>query len=168
MESDQQCEVELERLRALYDQSPLHKAFFNWLSSRERPRHETNLDRIVAMLRARGFEADRWEVTSLLRELEATGCGDFVSGRGGRQSRFLWSHNLIAVGKAASGLEDQPEPLPLPKVIQRRNGRRSAVELDHFFNLRPDVRLHLKLPQDLSVDEAERLAAFVRTLPFRA
>ena len=37
--------------------------------------------------------------------------------------------------------------------------------LDHYFNLRADYQLELQLPIDLSKEEAERLATFVRSLP---
>jgi hypothetical protein len=162
---NQHDNVNVALLRELYDRTPVNHAFFDWLANRERPRSETKIDTVEAMLDARGIEHDRAELTRLLRELEETGCGDYVAGRRGRQSRFLWSHNLISVGRTASGVEDHPTPLA-PRVNSRAPVRAVHREIAHVFNLRPDFRVALALPQDFTREEAERLAAFVRTLPF--
>lgn len=166
-------DVNVTRLRALYGRSSLHKTFFDWLASAQRSRTKTNLDRVIALLEAQGLEVMRQDVTDILRELEETGCGVFVAGRRGRPSRFLWSHNLISVGRAASGSDEEPERLPDLPATQPRIARRTQRaetpangEIIHSFNLRPDFRTEFSLPEDFTADEAERLAAFLRTLPF--
>jgi hypothetical protein len=38
--------------------------------------------------------------------------------------------------------------------------------IDHTFQLRHDIRVTIKLPADLNSKEAERLAGFIRQVPF--
>lgn len=74
----------------------------------------------------------------------------------------MWSVGLVAVGRAAAGE---------PQVIQDIAAEQSESELrsenlKHIFHLRPEVQVAFELPLDLSSGEAERLADFIRTLPF--
>ncbi len=43
---------------------------------------------------------------------------------------------------------------------------KDAGTIGHRFVLRPDFQVQLELPQDLNQREANRLAEFIRTLPF--
>jgi hypothetical protein len=160
-------DVDTAQLRQLYNASPINNAVFDWLASRERPRSETKIDRIEAILDARGIDYNRVALIQLLRDLETTGCGEFVAGRRGRQTRFLWTHNLISVGRTASGIEESPTPL-VPRAKHRPAVKELNDEIGHVFNLRSDFKVYVSLPQNLTKEESERLAAFVRTLPFEA
>lgn len=46
------------------------------------------------------------------------------------------------------------------------SGNRDTSWLDHAFQLRPDLRITIKLPADMTAKEADRLAGFVRQLSF--
>ena len=94
-------------LRQLYRQSPVAQAFFDHAARRERDQSETKVDRILILLRAEGHVFPRRDIINLFRRLEEQGCGQFVEGRRGWPSRFVWSAGLISVGRAAAG-ESQP------------------------------------------------------------
>jgi hypothetical protein len=80
------------------------------------------------------------------------------------------------VGRVASGLGEELEALPdlpTPKLRFERHVEKKRIvrripdsEIVHSFNLRPDFKTEFSLPEDFTADEAERLAAFLRTLPF--
>ncbi len=93
----------IDTLRQLYRQSPVAKAFFDHAARRERDQSETKVDRILVLLRAEGNEFRRSEIIEFFRKLQDQGCGQFVEGRRGWPSRFVWSAGLTTVGRAATG-----------------------------------------------------------------
>jgi hypothetical protein len=94
----------VDMLRQLYKQSPVAKAFFDHAARRERDQSETKIDRVMVLLnRAEGHEFQRREIIDLFRRLQDQGCGQFVEGRRGWPSRFVWSSALTSVGRAAAG-----------------------------------------------------------------
>lgn len=98
----------VDLLRQLYKQNPVAKAFFDHAARRERDQSETKVDRILVLLnRVEGHEFQRREIIDLFRRLQDQGCGQFVEGRRGWPSRFVWSTGLTSVGRAAAG-ELQP------------------------------------------------------------
>jgi hypothetical protein len=97
----------IDLLRQLYQQSPVAQAFFDHAAKRERDQSETKVDRILVLLRAEGHAFPRRDIIALFRKLQDQGCGQFVEGRRGWPSRFVWSAGLISVGRAAAG-ESQP------------------------------------------------------------
>jgi hypothetical protein len=97
----------IDLLRQLYRQSPVAQAFLDHVARRERDQSETKIDRILVRLRAEKHDFPRHDIIALFRELEELGCGQFVEGRRGWPSRFVWSVGLRSVGSAAAG-ESQP------------------------------------------------------------
>src|SRR5471030_1152238 len=97
----------IDMLRQLYRQSPIAQAFFDHAARRERDQSETKVDRILILLRAEGHAFLRRDIIALFRTLQDQGCGQFVEGRRGWPSRFVWSAGLTSVGRAAAG-ESQP------------------------------------------------------------
>jgi hypothetical protein len=94
----------VDMLRQLYKQNPVAKAFFDHAARRERDQSETKVDRILVLLNgAGGHEFQRREIIDLFRRLQDQGCGQFVEGRHGWPSRFVWSTALTSVGRAAAG-----------------------------------------------------------------
>jgi hypothetical protein len=93
----------IDTLRQMYTQSSIAKAFFDHAARRERDQSETKVDRILVLLRVEGHEFRRREVIDLFRKLQEQGCGQFVEGRRGWPSRFVWSTGLTSVGRAATG-----------------------------------------------------------------
>src|SRR6266852_756140 len=111
----------IELLRQLYQQSPVAKAFFDYSARRERDQSETKVDRILVVLSAEGHVFPRRDIIALFRKLQEQGCGQFVEGRRGWPSRFVWSAGLISVGRAAAG-DSQP--------IARISTETSALDQD--------------------------------------
>ena len=93
----------IESLRQLYKESPVAKAFFDHVAHRERDRSEIKVDRILVLLKAEGNTFQRREIINLFRELQGRGCGQFVEGRRGWPSRFVWSAGMTSIGRAAAG-----------------------------------------------------------------
>src|SRR6266851_533585 len=94
---------DIDTLRQLYMESGVARVFFEHAARRERDQSETKVDRILVLLRAEGHEFRRHEIIDLFRRLQDQGCGQFVEGRRGWPSRFVWSTGITSVGKAASG-----------------------------------------------------------------
>lgn len=94
---------QIENLRELYSRSKVARAFFDHAARRERDQSETKVDRILTLLQAEGNLFSRSEMIALFKEIEKYGCGQFVEGRRGWPSRFVWSVGLPSVGRAASG-----------------------------------------------------------------
>ena len=97
----------IDVLRQLYLESPVAKAFFDHAARRERDQSETKVDRILILLRAEGHVFPRRDIITLFRKIQEQGCGQFVEGRRGWPSRFVWSTGLTSVGRAAAG-ESEP------------------------------------------------------------
>src|SRR5882757_3180789 len=93
----------IDALRLLYADNATAKAFFAHAARRERDQSETKVDRILVLLRAEGHEFRRREIIDLFRKLQDQGLGQFVEGRRGWPSRFVWSTGLTSVGRAATG-----------------------------------------------------------------
>src|SRR5207302_10958226 len=93
----------IDALRQLYDQNLVAKTFFDHAARRERDQSETKVDRILVRLKREGHEFQRREIIHLFRKLEGQGCGQFVEGRRGWPSRFVWSTEMTSVARAAAG-----------------------------------------------------------------
>ena len=158
--------VDISKLKSLFVSSKASSIAFEIFMEREKDSKETKLDRLEDLIRAKGVLPQRVETVSLLKGLEEAGCGRFVVGRRGSPSRFEWSVSLRSVGLAATSGSDAVVQ------IDRDADENDSDELDdvnsilHSFVLRPDFRVKLELPVDLTAREARRLAEFLRTLPF--
>lgn len=113
------------------------------------------------------------EVVRVFKELANAGCGTFRNGRKGYKTRIEWEYSLVSLGEVAKGEAAIPEPIDLSALEDDEDDFEitSTEEMDeglitHAFQLRPDMVLHLGFPSDLTTKEAERLAAFIRALPF--
>lgn len=155
--SDQITERYAARLKRLYEEAG-SRVFFDWASSRQRDRLDTSVDTVV-----RECKMDRDAALRLLQKLASAGFGRFYNGRRGKKTRIEWSFSLRDIGAAARGaLEDVGEIDP---DAAESDDDSDAGMLGHAFNLRPGVQISLALPADLTTREADRLAAFVKTLP---
>lgn len=93
----------IEALRQLYIENPVAKAFFDHAAKRERDQWETKVDRIIFLLKADGHDFRRREIIELFRQMQEQGLGQFVEGRRGWPSRFVWNTGMTSVGRAAIG-----------------------------------------------------------------
>ena len=96
-------------VRALYDRNPDAKRLFDWTASLKRDATETSIDRIVQVL-----GISRKAAISLARQLEEVGCGEFIAGRRGHPSRFVWAYSRVSLGQVAAGVADGIEEVSDP------------------------------------------------------
>jgi hypothetical protein len=161
--NENSLKVDLKKLRDLYTKNRAAQAMLDEFARRERNRTETKVDNLL-YLRVDDRPITRGEIIQAFQEFERIRCGTFIVGRKGRPSRFRWSVGLPSLGRAASG-----EDVPLETISEEE---RKAAELPegeletHPFLLRPNMKVELALPADLSSAEASRLADFIKALPF--
>lgn len=136
----------------------------------------------------------RKQAVGLLRDLEGLGYGKFRVGRKGYPSRFEWSTDPEQLRKLLDDEDPEPaepappEPPPVaadkpapkrvafmgqPATLEPSSAppkppqRRSKDEVEHLYLLRPNYRVSLNLPKDLTPREAEVLGDWVRDLSFQ-
>jgi len=147
-----------QKLQDIYRSNKVAARFFDHMASRQRNQGETKIHRIMQHLNNNEHEVSRAEIVDLFKKLEEIGCGRFVPGRWGYPSRFVWEVGSKDISLAAMG-----ESVGVPEDLNDNEYQEEF--LTHTFNLRMDLPVEFKLPVDLTVNEAERLAAFVKTLP---
>ncbi len=110
---------------------------------------------------------DRVAAVAFFKELAGAGCGRFKAGRRGKSSRIIWSQRAIEIAKLFIG------ETPVGSVDEQRlqATQSETVELrpnlhEHRFLLRPSLSISVSLPLDLSREEANRLADFIKSIPF--
>lgn len=153
--------VNQDDIAALAELSDANRNFLEWLSRRQKNAPVTTVDQ--GMVWAKGT---RTEVIDLFKRLAALDLGTFVHGRRGGYSRFKWSVRLTDVGKAYAGEIDEIEPVDKDDLEEEIYSTSSEEFIDHEYVLRPDVKVELTLPGDLTRREAKRLADFINSLPF--
>lgn len=156
--------IDIRKLKELYRTNPAAQAMLDEFARRERNRTETKVDNLLS-LKVNDRPIIRGEIIQVLQELERIGCGTFIVGRKGHPSRFQWTVGLPSVGKAAAG-----EDVPLDVISEEEREQADELpegELETYaFPLRPNLKVKLELPTDLSSAEASRLADFIKALPF--
>ena len=99
--------LNLAELRRLYTENSVARTFLDYAAGRERDQSETKVDRALAVLRREGNDFNRRDITDLFRSLADVGCGQFVVGRRGWPSRFVWSAGMKSIGQASAGGADE-------------------------------------------------------------
>ncbi len=160
-------------LMRIYQDSEGFRSLIAVLSRYERNRSVIPLRTIVDKFPddGRPSSAHRKAAQLALRELENLEFGRLVIGRRGAETRFEWSVQMQDVlGELDQCAESrQPQSLQASPAesgsfqVAREEVKGSVV---HRFYLRKDFPVEMSLPVDLRAAEAERLANFVRTLPF--
>lgn len=97
-------------LQQLYKSNPHARQLFDWLATLKKDATATSLDRIEQIL-----SISHKAAVALARELQNAGCGRFVVGRRGGESRFEWHYSRSVLGRVAAAqaeaLEDLSEPV---------------------------------------------------------
>jgi hypothetical protein len=152
--------VDTTKLKQCYVKDRVVKLVCDEMASRDRNQNETKMERMLLLLsRSCDEEVRKSELISAFRLLEDAGCGQYVEGRRGWPSRFVWSVRSLDVADAARG-QRSLEP------TTDGGAEEEADMIEHTFALRPDLAVSFELPDDLTKAEAARLAAFLGTLPF--
>jgi hypothetical protein len=165
---------DVDGLRALYRDDPAAKDVLDHLAQRKYNQAETPLNRLASLVGDGGSTASSSDVRRVLKALEALGFGNYIPGRKGHQSRFQWGTTaMTSVGRYASGHADVIEEVNSADVAEDEaesladsDAANEPPQITHEFRLRPDHTVSLRFPADLTSTEAERLASFIKTLPF--
>jgi len=148
-----------EMLQALYKTSVPAAKLLNHFASRRRDRKIIEVDRLCEILP----DVSRSEIIDTLKKLDEFRFGRFLVGRRGAVSRFEWEVSLRSVGRAAMG-EGTVEAVSSESEEDEEAQAPRAIR--HEYRLRPDFAAQFELPEDLTAREANRLADFLKTLPF--
>ncbi|MGI8486126.1 MAG: hypothetical protein ACR2OU_17940, partial [Thermomicrobiales bacterium] len=154
-------------VQKLYSINPTARAALDHFAQRKNNSTRTTVDRLQAALRAEGHDIGRGEILEFLKALATAGCGVFVIGRKGHPSRFEWSVNLVDLGRSGSGESIKVQaitPATTPARAVKADDDDALVE--HRYHLRSDIELRFDLPSNLTAVEANRIADFIKTLPF--
>jgi hypothetical protein len=157
--------VDIKGLRRLYNSNGCARALLDYMATRKYNSMETTVDRLESVV---GDEWGRRDLVGVLKELQSLNCGEFIIGRRGQASRFQWAVQMISVGRTAKGDITGVELLKAEEAKPEESGETElpADAIRHVFNLRQNYLVTLELPTDLNSREANRLAEFIRTLPF--
>ncbi|WP_124084904.1 hypothetical protein [Pseudogemmobacter humi] len=96
----------VQAVQNLYEKNPNARKLFDWTASLKKDAAETTLERMVNVL-----GISRKSAVSLAHELGAAGCGRFIVGRKGAQSRFEWYYSRVSLGQVAAGETDEIDPV---------------------------------------------------------
>lgn len=92
----------ISNIRALYRENEWACRLFDRLAARKRDTAETKIASLISQ-----FNASLPDATALAKELQDAGCGSYIVGRRGGESRFRWDYSAISVGRVASGQSDE-------------------------------------------------------------
>lgn len=148
-------------LVALYSSDAGCKSLMDWFHGRQRGSHETKVR--VAATNTGLSEVD---VRAAFGKLAEIGVGEFVVGRRGAESRLRWHYDVKSLAAVARGeIVGEPDEVP-HDAPQDDDDDMTEGLLDHEFRLRSDLKIVISLPGNLTKGEAERVANWVRSLPF--
>ena len=152
-----------DALRNAYNTNEIVRQICDEMAERDRNQAETKLKRILARLQSSGTNVRKHEAIAAFRILEEFGCGQYVEGRHGWPSRFVWSVGSKSACQIAKGMETTVETLP--ETNEDEEFEAEVNTITHLLQLRSDFALELQLPTDLTQREAVRIASFVAALP---
>src|SRR5471030_2886155 len=175
MEDKNRYSLQIEALKELYASDGVVKVMLDEFASGKGNQKTTTVSSLYMSLWEAGQRKPKPELIRVLRLLGKLSCGKFVTGRKGNLTRFEWDgpkYSPLSVGVAAGGVqpigENQGEG-------DQESGIEDSVEaavdtsvIYHWYRLRADWIVDLKLPADLTAWEATRLSEFIKTLPFDA
>ena len=155
--------MNVEAIRDLYNSNSTARAFFDHAAKRSRNRSETTVERTIQNLSDNGTTISRADVVKFFQKLQDLDCGKFIPGRHNHRSRFAWELELTSVARAAAG---EPEDVQVTISSDPEEFDAEDWLLTHDFHLREDFKAQINLPYDLTREEADRLAMFIKALPF--
>ena len=160
------------QLQGLLRDDPLAASFFLCRIAVSERAAETSLDDVSRWATRNGRFFQHNDLVQAARRLENLGVGRFIIGRKGHVSRLQWASTFDQMGVTYDGNElfvsqNQPEDTEqVPNVSPSTIDKPTASLLSHTFRLRPNMTITFEIPENLDKGEADRLAAFIQTLPF--
>lgn len=185
-------ENKVEDLRAIYRSKPGAKHALEYFTTCQPDANVVTVDDLYKFFQHKHYVVPRQDVVNLFKDLDKLGIGEFKIGRRTQKTRFVSKISLATIGFAVADemeelnhanrelgqTQQKPEKdveaaqdLRSIKALEIKEASTSSQEvmekfLNYSFPLRPNVVLSLNLPVDLTNTEAERLAGFIKTLPF--
>lgn len=150
-----------DKLRSLYKENAAAKAFFAWIEERERSSRTTK-----ARVAANRTEQPYSEIVDLFRNFDELRLGSFMVGRRGAETRFEWDFDVKSLARIASGKAEDAEEISPDTEDDDVDDEDAEATLEHTFNLRADLTVVVRLPENFTAREADRLAAWIKSLPF--
>ena len=157
-------------LRHLYQTNGVARRLLDNFAKRQYDRKETPAAHAAFLV-----GAEYSEIIAVFRQLDELGAGELKVGRRGSKTRMAWNYSIRSLGAAAQGAATALEEID-PSKLDEEAEEEDAIEADgdtsdvtwitHSFQLRPDLRITIKLPADLTGRETDRLSGFVGNLSF--
>lgn len=136
----------IKAIRHLYANLEWAQLLFDWMAERKRNPSETTIERLTAIV-----GSDVTEATAYAKELQAAGCGEYIVGRRGNASRFVWKYTCSSLGLAAWGetetlvgtgeaeLEDEDPAPAAPQIPLTLTIPQAKEALARTFGVTPDM-----------------------------
>ena len=155
---------QIRRIADLCDESYVARKLMDWLGTSTEP-PKFNYTTIKSAANAVGREYK--EVMEAFKRLEKISVGGIVPGRHGYPTRFIWFRSYLPL-QAALKIERDKRASEETEDVGSENALSTASVdmLQHPYMLRRDMPVEFELPADFTAKEAERLANWIRTLPF--
>lgn len=153
-----------DQLRRLYEVDDVAKRVIDHMAQRSKG------NKLEVDVLQKRISLSRSELVFAFRQLEAIGVGRFIVGRRGSTSRFETNRPPaeiagVAKGERAElgGAQEEEETFPDSSESSASSGAETALR--HVWVLRPSPLVKIEIPYDITSAEAERLIAFVKSLP---
>ncbi len=104
--------MDIEKLRTLYQDDAAARLLLNRWSQRQRRASVSEVGALLRDPQVKDARLERGDIVRVLRALESCECGRFVTGRRGRDSRFMWRDDCIRVGQASIDVSGDPNATP--------------------------------------------------------
>jgi hypothetical protein len=157
VKGNNQREWDLDAARDYYETDELFQSFVDKMASRERsPRDKKTT---VGSVQTE-FGVARNQAIGMLRKFDKVRCGTFKAGRRGHESRLVWSVSPLDVAKQMLGV-------PEPETVLEATAPNGVEFVEQIFQLRAGVTALVKVPNDTTQGEAEKLANVVKSLWWR-
>jgi hypothetical protein len=179
-----------DALTTLCQAQPAARKLFDWIVQADLEDNRTTVEDLIDHC-----GISRRNAINLLRALGEAGLGEFKVGRKGHPSRFEWTEDPQQLAEQLEQREDEDdgpaakaksngkrdngelfedmlatEPVvtepPPPSRTRTPVVARDARLIEHYYVLRPNLRIVVALPEDLSAREAEVLGAWINNLSF--
>lgn len=164
--------MNLESLKQLTKHNRNANRLFEWLVDHESAVKVLSVSKAEAVL-----DIDYYELVSVFKELETIGAGNFIVGRKGHDSRFIWKYDTQGLGKinhkySIGSLAFNPAFLsPVPSnaievLAPSKKKKDQENEITHTFNLRQDFAVEINLPINFDYDDCQRMKAWLDLLVY--
>ncbi|WP_407468887.1 hypothetical protein ABFU38_20965 [Xanthomonas campestris pv. raphani] len=157
--------MKIEFLKKIYEENEAVKFICDHMSGRLKNQNETTLHRIFHYVGKEGADIKRSELIAAFRLLEESECGNYVEGRHGWKSRFVWAVKSKLVAAAAQGAETGAALIAEEDIYEEIDDEGDEM-IEHTYVLRHNLSITIELPADLSRSEAQRLSQFIDSLSF--